>query len=280
MPTIRRRLLACAAALTVGAAVAATPAFTAFAADAAAPAPAGQGSAGQESKAFSDLQTREIETIIHQYLVTHPEVLQEAYVALKKREEADAAKQQKDIIASQSDLLFNSKHQVVLGNPKGDVTMVEFFDYNCGYCRRAVADTFKLIDADPKLRVVLKEYPILTQGSVEAAQVAIAIKDVAPDRYADFHRAMFETDGPADRARALAVAEKLGLPMDKIKAAMKGPDVAATLEETRNLADLLQISGTPSYVIADSVLPGAVGYDALKQQVDAVRHCGGTTSSC
>ncbi|SHO61381.1 Protein-disulfide isomerase [Pseudoxanthobacter soli DSM 19599] len=227
---------------------------------------------------FDAKQRADIEKIVRDYLIANPDILVEVSSALQKRQEVAAEEAQKDVIKAQSDTLLNSKNQVVLGNPQGDVTLVEFFDYNCGYCRRAVEDTFALIDQDPKLRVVLKEFPILTEGSVEAARVAIAVKDVAPDRYAEFHRAMFAMKGQADGKRALQVAEKLGIDGSKLEAAMKGPDVEDTLQETHNLAQLLQISGTPSYVIGDAVLPGAVGVAALKERIDTVRKCGGTSS--
>src|SRR5215475_12894637 len=128
--------------------------------------------AGQE---FSAPQKSEIERIIRDYIVSHPEVLQEAIAELDKRQAADLEKA-KTAVASNAETLFNSSRHVVLGNPNGDVTMVEFFDYNCGFCKRAMADMLDLLKNDPKLKIILKEFPVLGPGSVEAAKVAVAVR--------------------------------------------------------------------------------------------------------
>ncbi|MGD5661023.1 thioredoxin domain-containing protein, partial [Xanthomonas citri pv. citri] len=124
----------------------------------------------------SDTQRTDIEAIVKNYLVTHPAVLEEAMAELTKRQAAAETQKHEASIAQNSDAIFNSTHQVVLGNKDGDVTFVEFFDYNCGYCTRAMDDMLNLMKGDPKLKVVLKEFPVLSQGSVEAAQVAVAVR--------------------------------------------------------------------------------------------------------
>ena len=121
-------------------------------------------------------QRKEIEAIIKDYLVKNPEVLQEAYIELEKRQAAAEAAKHQNAVKDHAEALFNSKRQVVLGNPKGDVTMVEFFDYNCGYCKRALSDMVELMKGDSKLRVVLKEFPVLGEASVEAARVSVAAR--------------------------------------------------------------------------------------------------------
>jgi len=217
-----------------------------------------------------------IETIVREYLIANPEVLQEAYAALEAKQQAETEAKQASAVKDQRDLIYNSTRQVVLGNPDGKVTMVEFFDYNCGYCKRALGDTLKLMKENPDLRVVLKEFPVLGQGSSEAAQVAVAVNAVAPERYLDFHTALLSSNGQHDRVAALAAARELGLPMDKIQTAMESPAVAETIEEVYGLATSLGINGTPSYVVDDKVLVGAVGFDALKERVAAARDCVGT----
>src|ERR1700722_12775255 len=128
------------------------------------------------AQGFSDRERGDIESIIRNYLIAHPEVLEEAMTELGKRQATAEAEKHEASVATNADAIFNSPHGVVLGNKDGDVTFVEFFDYNCGYCKRAMADMIDLMKTDPKLKVVLKEFPVLSQGSVEAAQVAVAVR--------------------------------------------------------------------------------------------------------
>ncbi|MBO0752622.1 MAG: DsbA family protein [Bradyrhizobiaceae bacterium] len=224
---------------------------------------------------FSAQQKSEIEQIIKGYLVSHPEVLQEAITELEKRQ-ADAEQEKtKAAVASNAATLFNSGRQVVLGNPNGNVTLVEFFDYNCGYCKRALADMMDLLKTDPKLRIVLKEFPVLGPGSVEAARVAVAVRmqDKDGTRYLAFHQKLLGGRGQADKARALAVAKEVGFDMARIEADMESPEVKATLEETLKLGEQLGLNGTPSYIVGSDVVVGAVGIDALRGKVSTAR-CG------
>jgi protein-disulfide isomerase len=220
---------------------------------------------------LSDDQRAEVEAIIKNYLIANPEIVGNAMDALQRKQDAAAADQQVKAIADNKDLLFTSARQVVLGNPDGNVTLVEFFDYNCTYCRRAQADMKQLIAADKNLRVVLKEFPVLGEGSVEAAKVAVAVNMVAHDRYFDYHDAMLAERGQVNGERALAVAEELGIDKAKLTEAMKSPEVKATIDEVYDLAAKLALSGTPSYVTAKEVVVGAVGFDALKQKLDLAR---------
>jgi protein-disulfide isomerase len=230
----------------------------------------------QSSDTPAPLDRAAVETIVREYLLANPEILQEAFAALERKQAAEQEAQRVAAIQDQRDVIFNSTRQVVLGNADGDVTLVEFFDYNCGYCKRAMGDLTRLLKERPEVRVVLKEFPVLGRGSTEAAQVAIAVNAVAPERYLDFHTALLGHEGPVDRAAALDVVEKLGLPLDKISEVMAGPLVSETIEEVYGLANALGINGTPSYVIGDKVLVGAVGYDTIVADVDDA--CSGTTS--
>ena len=169
--------------------------------------------------------------------------------------------------------LFNSAHQVSLGNPQGDVTLVEFFDYNCGYCKRALGDTLTLLRADPRLRVVLKEFPILGSRSLEAARVSIAVRmqDPAGQKYLEFHRRLLAATGPVDKAAALAVAKDAGLDVAQIERDLSSDEVRLTLEESATLAQAIGIRGTPGYVVGTTVIPGAIGAAALKEKIAAAR---------
>ena len=222
---------------------------------------------------FSAPQRTEIEKIIREYLLKHPEVLQEAMAELEKKQAVAEAEKARSAIKNHSEALFNSPRQVTLGNPQGDVTFVEFFDYNCGYCKRALNDMVELMAKDPKLKVVLKEFPVLGQGSVEAAQVAVAVRmqDKTGKKYLEFHQKMLTGRGQADKARAMAVAKEIGLDMARLEKDLKTDEIDKTLQESLKLAEALGLNGTPSYVINNDVVIGAVGLAALGQKIAAAR---------
>ena len=232
-------------------------------------APAAKSAANE----ISDEQRTEVEAIIKNYLIANPEIVRDSINELQRRQDAADQAQQVKVIADSKDLLFDSTREVVLGNPKGDVTLVEFFDYNCAYCRRAHADMKRLIDEDKNLRVVLKEFPVLGDGSVEAAQVGVAVNLTTPEKYAAFHDALISERGQVNGERALAIAEEVGLDKAKIQEAMKLAEVKATIAEVYELANKLSLTGTPSYVTAKEVVVGAVGFDTLKQKIGEAR-CG------
>jgi protein-disulfide isomerase len=227
---------------------------------------------------FSAPQRGEIEKIVRDYLVAHPEVLQEAMAELDKRQTAAEAEKHKDVVKQQAATIFSSPRQVNLGNPDGNVTFVEFFDYNCGYCKRAMSDMLTLLKDDPKLKIVLKEFPVLGPGSVEAAQVAVAVRmqDKTGRKYLEFHQKLLGGRGQADRAHALAVAKDIGMNMAQIDKDMQSPEVKATLEENFKLAEQLGLNGTPSYVIGDNVVVGAIGLQGLEEKINTAR-CGKET---
>lgn len=228
------------------------------------------------AESFSDGQRGEIESIIKNYLVSHPEVLEEAMTELGKRQAAAETAKHEASVAKNADSIFNSPRGVVLGNKDGDVTFVEFFDYNCGYCKRAMADMLDLMKGDSKLKVVLKEFPVLSQGSVEAAQVAVAVRMQAPQKYLEFHQKLLGGRGPADKAHALAVAKDLGLDTNRLEKDMVSPEAKATIEENFKLAEDMGMNGTPSYVIGKQVVVGAIGLEGLKEKIGVAR-CGKAT---
>jgi protein-disulfide isomerase len=222
---------------------------------------------------FSTAQRGEIEKIIKEYLIKHPEVLQEAMAELEKKQQVAETEKARSAIKNHSDALFNSPRQVVLGNPQGDVTFVEFFDYNCGYCKRALNDMVEIMGKDPKLKVVLKEFPVLGPGSVEAAQVAVAVRmqDKTGKKYLEFHQKLLGGRGQVDKAKALATAKEIGLDMTRLEKDLKSDEVSKTIEESMKLAEALGLNGTPSYVIGNDVVIGAVGQAQLSQKIQAAR---------
>jgi protein-disulfide isomerase len=191
------------------------------------------------AQSFSDSQRGEIEQIVKNYLLAHPEVLEEVSAELSKRQAAAEALKHEAAVTKNADTIFSSPRGVTLGNKDGDVTFVEFFDYNCGYCKRAMTDMLDLLKADPKHKVVLKEFPVLGPGSVEAAQVAVAVRmqDPSGKKYLDFHQRLLGERGQADKTHALAAAKQAGLDMTRIEKDMSSPEVRATLEENFKLAD-------------------------------------------
>src|SRR3954465_4601578 len=230
------------------------------------------------AQSFSDSQRGEIESMVRNYLIAHPEVLEEAMAELSKRQAAAETEKHEASIAENAKAIFNSPRGVVLGNKDGDVTFVEFFDYNCGYCKRAMADMLDLMKTDPKLKVVLKEFPVLSPGSVEAAQVAVAMRmqDPSGKKYLDFHQKLLGGRGAADKARALQAAKEAGLDTARIEKDIGSAEVRSTIEENFKLAEAMGMNGTPSYVIGKQIVVGAVGVDSLKEKI-AVARCGKAT---
>ncbi len=224
-----------------------------------------------QAQTFSVEQRHEIGIIVKDYLLQHPEVIQDVMTELDKRQQAADAEKHRAAVADNTAALFSSPHQVVLGNPQGNVTMVEFFDYNCAFCKRALSDMLDLLKTNANLKFVLKEFPVLGEGSVEAAHVAVAarMQDVTGKKYIEFHQKLLGGRGPADKARALAVAKEIGFDMARIEKDMGSDEVTKTIDENMKLADALGVNGTPSYVVGGEVVVGAVGLDALREKLNA-----------
>jgi protein-disulfide isomerase len=214
-----------------------------------------------------------VERIVRQYLLTDPDVLKDALAELiKRRRMVTSHIDRSAAVKTNAEQLLHSPHQVVIGNPTGNVTMVEFFDYNCGFCKRALSDMMTVLRDDKNLRIVLKEFPILGPGSVEAARVAIAVRmqDSSGEKYLAFHQKLLGARGHADSARAMAAARDSGVNMARLEKDVTGDEVRKTLDENMKLAHALGISGTPAYVIGDAVIAGAVGAVTLKDKIRAV----------
>ena len=231
------------------------------------------------AQSITPAQRGEIETIIKEYLLSHPELLQDVMAELEKRQTAAEAEKHRNAVKEHAATIFDSPRQVTVGNPQGDVAVVEFFDYNCGYCKRAMTDMMELIKNDPKLKFVLKEFPVLGEGSVQAAQVAAAVRmqdKTGGKKYLEFHQKLLSSRGQVDKARALAVAKEVGFDVARIEKDMAGDEVRAQIEESMKLAEALGLNGTPSYVVGNDVVVGAVGLNTLKERVNNAR-CGQAT---
>lgn len=223
--------------------------------------------------AMSDEKRKEIELIVRDYLVDNPEILIDMQTALEEKQREQQQVAQGEVIRNAADQLFHSGYDGIVGNPDGDKTVVEFFDYNCGYCARALDDMQAMVDADPELRFVLKEFPIFGDKSHGAHVVSMAVHKIAPDKYAAFHAQLLGGEGQADEAAAMAIAGSLGIDEAQLREAMQSPEIEAAFRQTYDLANQLQISGTPSYVIGDEVVAGALGRDMLTQKVETATSC-------
>jgi protein-disulfide isomerase len=206
---------------------------------------------------------------VRDYLLNNPEVLLEAMEVLQERQRvAEAEIVQKAIVARRDEIL-NDPTAPVGGNEAGDVTLVEFFDYNCPYCRRVAPTVARLEKADPGLRVVYKEFPILGPGSDFAARAALASQ--RQGKYFAFHNALMQADGNVTEETVIEIAREVGLDTERLGADMQDPAIDAAIARNRQLASALGINGTPAFVIGDHIVPGAVDLATLQGLVVRAR---------
>ena len=215
------------------------------------------------------LSEEDVKRLALEAILENPEIILEAVQILQDRDAEAQARATAAMIAEMGDTLRNDPNAPVLGNPDGDVTVVEFFDYNCPYCKNVAADVATLLETDGNVRFVSREWPILGEGSVAAARAALAAREQG--RYEDMHNALMADRSRKDEAAVLRIAEGLGLDMERLKADMAGEAVNAHLEMSSRLADALGFTGTPAFVIGDQPVPGAVPLDVLQQAVAEVR---------
>lgn len=226
---------------------------------------------------MSAQQKSEIEAVIKDYLVNNPEILRDAMVELDHRDQAKADAARTQALTQLAPQIFNSPHQLVVGNPSGKITLVEFFDYNCPHCRNIVGDLDRLMKSNPDFRVVLKDFPILTPESEDVARIAIALRgQFKADKMWQFHLALMQSRGLVDKDQALSVAKDLGANMSQLNKDLSGPEVPATLDEVKKLADSLNADGTPTFVIGTSVISGEQNFDQLSTLIGNMRQCGKT----
>lgn len=224
------------------------------------------------------LNRQDVENIIRDYLLNNPELLLEVQQALDAKQKEEQKIAQLGVITDNKDKIFRSANDGIIGNPNGKVTIVEFFDYNCGFCKRAIEDMQALTAADPDLRFVLKEFPILGPDSQKASVVSVAFHKMMPEKYAEFHTQLLGGHGRAGEAQAIKIAVSLGADEAKLREAMKDPAITDIFNETYDLANKLAISGTPSYVVGNEVVFGAQGQDVLNEKLAAAKAACATAS--
>lgn len=223
----------------------------------------------QDKRSFTPQQQQEIERIVRDYLKTHPEVIIEAAKALEAKDQEAQQQRAKAAIDANRDKLVNDPDSPAMGNPKGDVTVVEFFDYQCPYCKKMTAPLNDAMAKDGKLRVVFKEWPVLGPESLIAAKASLASQKQG--KYKEFHHALMDTKGRLSESMIMSIAEKSGLDVKRLKKDMDAPDVQEELKQNQALAAALQLEGTPAFVIGSQMAPGAINADTLQAMIDAAR---------
>jgi protein-disulfide isomerase len=222
---------------------------------------------------FNPAQKTEMEGIVREYLLTHPEILQEMSNLLREKEKIAEEERGKVGLKENAKLVFQNPGDVVIGNPKGTVTMVEFFDYNCGWCKKSVDEVTALLDSDKDLRIVLKEFPIFGEDSIYAAKGALAAH--RQGKYWPLHVAMFKHDGKVTKDVVDALAAEQGLDMAKFTADVADPAFDALITQNQDLAKSLAIGGTPAFAVDDELIPGYLPLEGLQTAIADVRKTGG-----
>jgi protein-disulfide isomerase len=245
---------------------------TAGAPEQAAPAPPPPAAAaGGETIPFTPEQKQAIERIVREYLIQNPEIMVETGKELEKRQTALQAEEHRKIIFEKKASIFRARSDFVMGNPSGDITLVEFFDYNCGWCKRTVDELATLVKADSNVRIVFKEFPIFGENSTFAAKAAMA--SIKQGKYWDFHRALMK-ERQVTKDNVLKIAEKVGLNIATLKEEMANPAHDVVLKENAQIAQSLGIEGTPGFIIDAKVNVGFVPADGLKEIIADVRKAG------
>ena len=223
------------------------------------------------AQSFDDTETTAIETIVRNYLLENPEVIVQAIEVLQEREEASAREAQMSALRDRSAEIFDSPASPVMGEVDGDVVLVEFFDYQCGYCARVLDDVFALSEEDDNLRVVFKELPILGPASTLASQAALAVRLQDEALYVPLHNALMAHQGQLSEQAIFQIAAEVGADIDQLRGDLNDPQVIGEIQANLRLAEALGIRGTPAFVIGDELIPGAIGLDVMRGLVDAQR---------
>lgn len=224
---------------------------------------------------MSDAERDTFRSEVRSYLLENPEIIIEAVNALEAREAEQAAVDDRTMVEVNAEALFDDGYSWEGGSPEGDVTLVEFLDYRCGYCRKAHEEVKELVSSDGNIRYIVKELPILGEASVISSRFAIATKQIAGDEaYASVYDTLMNFKGEVTETALRRIADTLDLEADPIIAQMQADEVSQVIEETRALAQRLQINGTPTFVMQDEMLRGYVPLDGMRQVVETLRENG------
>ncbi|MEM7043646.1 MAG: DsbA family protein [Pseudomonadota bacterium] len=223
-----------------------------------------------EASPAAELPVEQVEEIVRDYLMREPEIIYQALEELQRRQAAEQAERQKEMLVSRQDELLNDPATPVAGNPDGDVALVEFFDYRCGFCRRVLSSMQALMEEDTNLKVVFKELPVLGEDSVRAARAALASHQQDADLYLDFHFALMSADDLSVEG-IRTIAAEVGLDPDLLEQDMNSDDVTEAIDANYQLASALGIEGTPAFVVGETLVPGAVDKARLAALIEEAR---------
>jgi protein-disulfide isomerase len=227
------------------------------------------GAQDDQASNFSPAEEDAIRQLVRDYLLANPEVLMEAAQVYRERQQGIQQQQARQTLVMRREELDRDPDSPVIGNPDGDVVVVEFFDYRCPYCVRVAEDLREVVEDDGNIRLVMKEFPILGPESMVAARMALAAEKQG--KYEELHFAMMTVSGKLTEAKAFKIAKKIDLDMDQLRRDMEAPEIDAMLQRNFALAQALQINGTPAFVIGDEVVRGAIDMRALRQIVGQAR---------
>jgi protein-disulfide isomerase len=223
----------------------------------------------QGDKPFTPEQEKRIRDMVREYILANPEVILEAVQTLRRRQEEAQKKAAEQALKTRKDELQGAKDLPVMGNPNGDITIVEFMDYRCGYCKGVKPVLDQVLKEDGKIRLVLKEFPILGPASKTASMAAIA--SIKQGKYVAFHNALMAYPNNLTDEVIFALARQVGIDVAKLKEDMKSDEVTGLIARTNKLAQELGINGTPAFIIGDEIVPGAIGADEFKARISAAR---------
>ena len=219
--------------------------------------------------AFSPDQKDQLNRLIRQYIYDHPEVIIDAIQRLQSRQKAEEQTRVISAIKENKENLESDPEAPVIGNPNANITVVEFFDYRCGYCKRVFTNMVSILRENPNVRFVLKEFPILGAESLVASRASLAVWRTHKDKYQAFHAALLEARGGMPKAKILSIAEKLGINKNQLKKDMNDPAIDRILNKNRHLGQALNINGTPAFIFGDKLIPGALDLDTMRQMIKA-----------
>jgi protein-disulfide isomerase len=228
----------------------------------------------QSRPALSDMTETEREALrteIRAYLLDYPEVLMEAINILEARRKADTRQADAALIAASSEQLYNDPDSWVFGNPDGDVTLVEFADYRCGYCKKAHPEVRELLKRDPNIRLVVKEYPILGPDSMAAARMALAALDLDPANFEALNDALMRFEGQLTEATAYQIASRVGYDIAALKKRAASAEIEARIGDNYALARTLGLQGTPSFILGNQIIRGYLPIDRMLAAVAEAR---------
>ena len=226
--------------------------------------------------ALDDGDKAAVEKIVREYLLSNPEILVEMQRELQAKQEASRVASAANALNQNRDAIFNSKYDVPIGDPNAPITVVEFFDYNCGFCKRSLELLQATVEKHPDVRFILKEFPILSQDSMDAHRVSLALGAIAPELYQEFHIKLMGGSGRATGESAQKLAVEMGADEAKLETAMKSDVVEGAIRETYQVAEAMGLNGTPAFIVGDEVVPGAISLQDLEGRYENLRKCGKT----